>query len=123
MTEKGPVLIGVGSPAAIALDYFGQVVKDAFLAQPYLVGSATRGKQWRDVDVRVMLPPRTFRRLFGDPRHASLNPRWRSVCWAYSLLGKEMTGLPIDFQAQEVDRANEVFPGGFRQPLGIEVLP
>lgn len=115
--HKGePVVIGTGMPASIALELFGRMVEDAFGETAYQVGSSVRGKDWRDVDVRVMLPTRRFRLLFGDPRHASLDPRWRSVCWAFSLLGREMTGLPVDFQVQDRDDANERHHG-FRQPL------
>lgn len=103
--------VGVGSPAILRLNVFGDLVEDAFGSTAYLVGSAVRGKVWRDVDVRVILSDRRFRHWFGDPYNAyELNPRWRSVAMAYSALGLSMTGLPIDFQPQSQGRANVLFP-------------
>jgi hypothetical protein len=51
--------IGTGSPATMRLEVFGQYIADAFGHVPYHVGSSTRGKQWRDVDIRLILPDDT----------------------------------------------------------------
>lgn len=96
-----PNAVGVGMPHWILLNQFGQLVYDAFGDYPYLVGSAAKGKYWRDVDVRLILADEEFERLCGKAaRPAQLNRRWASLCLAYSLLGKHITGLPIDFQIQ-----------------------
>jgi hypothetical protein len=101
-------LIGVGSPQIYYLRAFGDVVDDAFGHTAYLVGSAATGKVWRDVDVRVILPNRLFRLLFGDPyTQYEQNRRWRSVTMAYSALGTHMTGLPIDFQPMSQAKADQ----------------
>lgn len=44
--------------------------------------------------------------------------KWMSLCLAYSALGKEMTGLPIDFQIQQQTHANELHKG-IRSPIGM----
>ena len=103
-------MIGVGSPAILHLNRFGAIVSDAFRTTAYLVGSAAVSKDWRDVDVRVILPDSLFRRLFGDPFGPyHLMPAWASVCMAYSALGSQMTGLPIDFQPMPQMKADDLF--------------
>lgn len=103
---------GVGMPASIKLDMFGQVVKEAFGASVYLVGSATRTRQWRDVDVRVILEDDEYERQIGEftsPR--CMNARWNALCLAFAALGRDMTGLPIDFQIDQQSDANERYDG------------
>lgn len=113
--------LGVGGPGYIALNHFGAFIRAAYGHEPYLVGSATQGKAWRDVDVRLILPDDEFDVLFGPVRPFGLNPRWSLVTAGVSALGKEWTGLPIDFQIQPMTHANQRYPDGFRQPLGIWV--
>jgi hypothetical protein len=98
---------GVGMPASIRLEHFGEIVNDAFGAVPYLVGSALQGKGWRDVDVRVILSDEEFERQIGPlTKPLMLNARWAALCLAFATLGREMTGLPIDFQIQQQSVAN-----------------
>jgi hypothetical protein len=116
--------IGAGSPATIRLEQFGQYIADAFGHTPYHVGSSTRGKQWRDVDVRLILPGDHFDALFpGYERAHELDAFWSLLCNAISELGKQMTHLPVDFQIQRQTQANEQFGGQIRQPLFRIRLP
>jgi hypothetical protein len=48
--------------------------------------------------------------------------RWTAMCLAFSALGKQITGLNIDFQIQEHDTALEMFSGEPRVPLGLVAL-
>lgn len=116
------LVIGVGGPGYVRLNAFGALIREAYDHVPYLVGSAIRGKVWRDVDVRLMLPDEEFNALFGSQRPFGLNPLFSLLSAGVSALGKEMTGLPIDFQFQPVSHANEHYDG-FRQPLGIWFRP
>lgn len=109
-------------PAMLRLDAFAARIHDAFGHVPYLVGSATQGKQWRDVDVRLILPDEEFTALF--PAHRSphrLDLRWALLCDALSALAGEMTGLPVDFQVQQQTAVNESFAGKARVPLGLRL--
>ena len=107
---KKIVDIGVGMPAWLKLLQFGEYVYAGFGHVSYLVGSALYGKQWRDVDVRLLIPDDEWKELkFGDPKHRDGNARLCAVTLAWTSLGREMTGLPIDFQIQQSSWANELF--------------
>jgi hypothetical protein len=92
----------------------------AFGHHPYLVGSASQRPDFRDVDVRLILPDGEFDALFSE----------RKGLWALlSRLGashlRAKTGLPVDFQIQRMTEANEKF-GDLavtpRNPLGTRSL-
>lgn len=131
--------IGVGNPAWMKLNLFGQLVREAFPgAIPYLVGSAATGKEWRDVDVRVMLDPAEWERFVGEgwtfdgdsetdyataKMEAMTNARptgrrRTALQLAFAELGRQMTGLPIDFQFQWEQGANDQYGGNARVALG-----
>jgi hypothetical protein len=110
--------IGVGMPQWILLNHFGKLVYDAFGDFPYLVGSSTKGKQWRDVDVRLILSDEEYENLFGRLELAPIiNKKWSAMCLAFSILGKEITGLPIDFQIDQQTDANKKYPTEDRHSL------
>lgn len=111
----------VGMPAALHLDEFGSQVWAAFGDTPYLVGSATRSKTWRDVDVRLILDDAEYEALLGDTEHLSRRGKWVALCMAFSALGQKMTGLPIDFQIQQRTKANAMYTGA-RLALGLVPL-
>lgn len=114
-----PVKIGTGMPATTLLEAFGQWLREAFGASAYHVGSSIHGKQWRDVDVRLMLPDDEFAALFPGYQFAhQRDAKWALLCAALSELGKRLTGLPIDFQIQSVTEANKLYPGP-RNPLDL----
>lgn len=110
----------IGFPASVKLDIFAQKVFDAFGDYPYRVGSSlTDKKNWRDVDIRLILSNEEYQKLeLGDPARGPENPKWTALCYAFSELGKAITGLPIDFQIQERSYANGYFNGP-REPIGI----
>ena len=102
--------MGVGMPQELLLRQFGDYVRAAFGEMPYHVGSSLRQKDgWRDVDVRVMLDDDEYRRRFGDPKNPPRNAAWVATVLAWSTFGRSLTGLPIDFQVQARDAANEEF--------------
>lgn len=106
--EGGAINMGVGMPAEIKLHEFGSHVWAAFGEMPYHVGSSLKSKQWRDVDVRLILSDEAWDAYgFSDPARILSDGRWVALCLAFSALGKEMTGLPIDFQIQKMSDAND----------------
>lgn len=116
-------MIGVGMPQLLVLNAWGSLVQDALGERPYLVGSAATSKQWRDVDVRVMLDDDDFAAMFGEPwASAAWSPKWCAFCMAFAAWGREFTGLPIDFQIQPMSHANERHDGP-RIPLAFRSHP
>lgn len=101
--------MSVGFPQDLYLKEFGALVTDAFDAIPYHVGSSLLKKRgWRDVDVRLILEDERYAALgLGDPEHPHSNHKWVAWTKAFSALGQQMTGLPIDFQIQQQTFANK----------------
>ncbi len=105
--------MGVGMPFSLLLQQFGEHIYHAFGHIAYHVGSSLGNEKtaWRDVDVRVMLPDDEYERLgFGTvkdfPQNTHMNGKWVSTVLAWSCFGKQLTGLPIDFQIQPLGWAN-----------------
>lgn len=101
----------VGMPQGIWLREYGEYVRAAFGEMPYHVGSSLRLKDgWRDVDVRVLLPDEEWEhQQLGDPANPQWNAKWTAITLAWSAFGRQMTGLPIDFQLQQRTQANGEF--------------
>src|ERR1051326_2988658 len=100
--------MGVGQPQGMLLNLFGEQLRFAFGHMAYHVGSSVRQKDgWRDVDVRLMLEDAEWDAfLLGPPENPHRSPRWRTLCIVWSTYGRQMTGLPIDFQLQQRTHAN-----------------
>jgi hypothetical protein len=80
---------------------------------PYLVGSAARTTQYRDIDLRLILRDAVYDRWWSNPVKVRLANR------AVSIWGQKETGLPIDFQIQRMTEANDAFGGEYRNPMGL----
>lgn len=86
---------------------------------PFLVGSALTTNTYRDVDVRVMLDADEWAALFPGLADCDIrDARWSGFCTAISVWGQKVTGLPVDFQIQPADKANEQH-NGRRHALGL----
>jgi hypothetical protein len=104
------------SPLPFArLNHACSVVTEAFGNPPYLVGSALERHDWRDVDVRSILDDAEWDALFADREFL-----WGLFCLGVSSYLSQMTGLPIDYQAQRMTEANERFGGRMRNALGMK---
>jgi hypothetical protein len=105
--------MGVGPHDGYLLRLFGAHVDQAFGHVPFQVGSSlTEKRDWRDVDVRLLLPDEEYAEYFGDPQgetHDAVRLRLWNLAW--TTLGQKMTGLPIDFQIQPLYAANAEFDG------------
>jgi hypothetical protein len=98
------------------LDEACKPIAEAFGCEPYLVGSASKrdGGSPRDVDVRLILFDDKYRKLYK-----AVGPE--CIYFLSLAIGEYLssrTGLPIDFQIQEMTAANAQHPGGYRNPLG-----
>lgn len=109
----------VGSPALFLLSQACMVISHG-LGVPYLVGSATRTRDFRDVDLRVIMPDDEFDQRFPGASPAPMqDPLWSLLCSSVSVWLSQASGLPVDFQVQRMSTANERYPTGVRMPLGI----
>ena len=102
-------------PDADLLRDWGRHLYAAFHFQhmPYHVGSSLTRPDWRDVDVRVMVPDDVYAQIDAlfDVRRLNL---------ALSLWGQKATGLPIDCQVQSVSEGNGEFGDQKRSALGLD---
>lgn len=80
----------------------------------YLVGSVLTRPDYRDVDIRVMMEEVDFVRTTWSDRHELL--RAAITVWL-----QQRTGLPIDFDFQEIKAANAEF-NGQRSAIGFKML-
>jgi len=112
----------VAAPEYFLLTQACRLVNDAFADGGhgcYLVGSACRTKDYRDVDVRLILEDAYFDALFGTMHALQCNPRWVLLCLAISRHLQQASGLPVDFQIQRMTDANREHSDDERQPLGM----
>ena len=75
------------------------LVESALHETVYMVGSATDSREFRDVDVRVIMNDDKFDALFGDTGNCT-EPFWTLFCISVSAWLRDRTGLPVDFQVQ-----------------------
>lgn len=79
---------------------------------PYLVGSVNTRRDYRDVDVRLILPDDDTMLAFGENRLRALN-------YVISRYLMDASGLPVDFQFQSRSAVNETGYGTKPNPLGV----
>lgn len=88
----------------------------------YLVGSSIYRKDYRDVDIRCIVPDDVFDKMFPKDGPVGERPLWRLTCLALSTWISQVSGLPlVDFQFQKQTPANEKYgrdKGCERQALG-----
>ena len=87
------------------------VITEHFGHSPYLVGSATETRDYKDVDVRLILPDDEFDAVFPNGR------LWSALCLGLSAYLSQASGLPVDFQVQRQTEANAKFDKP-RNPIG-----
>lgn len=115
-TQLGPAEVRL-------LDDWGVALISAFpnAVGVFLVGSSMIRKDWRDIDVRIMLHDQEFNAITAVMRPRRLN-------LMLTLWGRQVTGLPIDCQVQAMTWANAQYPWpkhprnalGFRDDEGTE---
>lgn len=85
----------------------------------FLVGSALKRKDWRDVDVRQIISDAEFERRFGEFVEPYENNKFlRAFNLGISGWMRAASHLPIDYQVQPITKANELYPNEPRNGLG-----
>ena len=112
----------IGAPKVFALEQACKHLTAAFgCFGCYVVGSALESPDWRDVDVRYMLPDEEFKKLFPHAgRCWEQDERWLLLTVAISEWMSRITGLPVDFQFQPQTHANDHHDGP-RNPVGLTI--
>lgn len=108
------------------LDWACRPIAEAFGYAPMLVGSVLTRAEYRDIDIRLILPDEDVERLFGaEGRYGTQDAPTPHALQllihiALSDLIAKAAGLPvpIDFQIQSRTEAN-TGERGHREPIGI----
>jgi hypothetical protein len=108
----------LGGPEFYNLQCASAMLVQAFGPHVFLVGSALERRDFRDVDVRCILPDEAFDRLFPGREADSKDPLWCLLCGAISEWLATRTKLPVDFQIQRATAAHAEEKGR-RHYLGI----
>ena len=112
----------VGAPEMYNLDLAVASICEAFGPHCYHVGSSLHRRDWRDVDVRCILPDDEYDRVFPLSTvgvHSQFrDARLMAMNAAFSEWLRKASGLPVDFQFQRQTEANAEFPGT-RSALGM----
>ena len=114
----------IGAPACFELERCCQDLKRAFpKGHIYLVGSALKKQDWRDIDIRMMLDDGDFQEMFPAvvENRWEFDPRWIILTVSISQWMSKLTGLPIDFQFQKISHANKHHDGP-RSAMGLFYL-
>jgi hypothetical protein len=111
--------------AAFRLTMAAKVINDAYPESYgcYVVGSVLERPDYRDVDVRCIMPDDEFDRHFPGVHDRNTtrepwHPRFSLLCFSITAWLRHMTDLPIDFQFQRQTQANEKYKGRRRNAIG-----
>lgn len=109
------------------LDWACRPIAEAFGHAPMLVGSVFTRSDYRDIDIRLILPDEDIERLFGtDGLHGTPNaPTPHALQLLLNIALSDLIAkaanlpVPIDFQIQSRTEANSDDQRGHREPIGI----
>jgi hypothetical protein len=115
----------IGPPACFELELACRQINEAFCEDGfgcYVVGSALKRRDWRDIDIVCILSDEVFDSLFptaGDGL-CEFDPRWLIMTISISKWLAERCGYPVDFKFQRQSHANK-FHRGPRNAIGLKI--
>lgn len=116
----------IGAPQIFHLHNACQLLNNAFPDSfgCFLVGSSIVKRDYRDVDVRMIMEDTDFLALFPKTDltkigHAAFSARWSVICCSISEWLSRVSGLPIDFQIQPMTQANKEYPAPQHERQGL----
>ena len=86
------------------------------LRRRYLLGDLPES-QATELEQEIFSDDEKFEQMFGSIESSEVNPKLAAVTLAFAALGKQMTGMPIDFQIQTASHANSVYGSRPRSAL------
>lgn len=113
----------VGAPAIFKLELAVKQLSNAFNnSGVYLVGSALTRPDWRDVDLRMIMDDAEFFAEFPNTHNSwwNSNPKWLLLTISISEYLSKLSGLPVDFQFQPRNYANEHYKD-HRHAMGLNI--
>jgi len=111
----------VGAPAIFKLNQCSTTINKAYEGgQCFLVGSSLVKRDYRDVDVRLILPNDLFAHAFGELDYSSTqyHPRMSLLSVVVSDWLSKETGLPVDFQFVSAGRHQRMYADKPKHELG-----
>ncbi len=115
----------LGVTQFIELRFACAIVKGTFTEGfgMYLVGSALKRRDWRDVDVRHIIADAEFVQRFGEYIEPyDRNKFLRAFNPGVSAWMSAAAKLPVDYQVQPITKANELYPSESNPRNGLGLL-
>jgi hypothetical protein len=110
--------VHVGQPGLMLLDSYCRLVTEAF-GPCYLVGECLTRRDYRHVDIRVIMEDDAFCDLFGGTWSTGHNStRWVLVCSGLTKLLTFVSGVAVDFQIQPETWSTTFFDGQPKVRIG-----
>lgn len=92
--------VKVGQPGLMLLEPYCRLLTEAF-GPCYLVGACLDRRDYRHVDIRLIMDDDKFDSLFGGTWDTgNRSARWLVMCLGITKLLADTSGLPVDFQIQ-----------------------
>ncbi len=122
-TTPRPDKIYIGQPAHLHLDAACTLLHHAY-GPCYLVGRCLTHRDYRHVDIRIILPDAEFAAEFGAGyEQARRTPRWICLCAGLGAYVAQATGLLVDLQIQSQAWSDRWFAAERRVPVGALLTP
>jgi len=113
-----PNKIYIGQPGHMRLEIACALIHHAY-GPCYLVGRCLTHRDYRHVDIRVILDDQAFLAEFGVPYETARHtPRWLCLSVGLSAYMAQATGLPVDLQIQSQTWSDLWFADERRVPVG-----
>ena len=125
MSEAKTYAHYLGVTQFIELRFAAAIVKGTFHSSYgiYLVGSAMKRRDWRDVDVRHIISDDEFSERFGEfVEPYERNHFLRAFNLGVSAWISAASKLPVDYQVQPITKANELYPSPENPRNGLGLL-
>lgn len=110
--------VKVGQPGLMLLESYCRLLTEAF-GPCYLVGECLNRRDYRHVDIRLIMDDDSFGALFaGTWDTGNRTARWLVMCSGITKLLASVSGLAVDFQIQSQTWSQTYFQNRERVAIG-----